>query len=163
MLCGMYWRLSLTPVACFCRVACISSDFALYRRQLRTLSVTRASSTIVPSYQQLSHLRHKSSTVNHAHKVLRKRQLACAWARDLTVRKQLQTSICRQICHTSALLDAEPQQQNAPVKARHAQLTLDYTALVATVQELNSQWIPAKVEQVTDLATKVVASTACSH
>lgn len=159
----MYWRLSSTPFACFRRVACTISDFALYRRQLRTLSVARVSSAIAPSCQHVNYLRHKRSTVNHAYRLLRKRQLTCAWARDLTFSRQLQTSICRQICHTSALLDAEPQQQHAPVKARNAQLTMDYTALVASVQALNSQWIPAKVEQVTDLATKVAASTACSH
>ena len=153
---GMYWRLSTTPISCLYRVARSEIAVGFCRRQLRSLSAAPAFPASPVSLQLLCS-RHRSSTLHHANFSSRKCQPACTWSRDLAYRKQPRTSICRQICHTTALFDAEPQQQqDEPTKARQT-LTMDYTALVVSIQELKSRWIPAKVEQVTQLAKEPVA------
>ncbi len=155
----MYWRLSTTPISCLYRVTRSEIAVGFCRRQLRSLSAAPAFSASPVSLQLLCS-RHTSNTLYHANVPSRKCQPACTWFRDLANRKQPRTSICRQICHTTALFDAEPQQQqqkqDEPKKARQ-KLTMDYTALVVSIQELKSRWIPAKVEQVTQLPEEPLA------
>ena len=154
---GMYWRLSTTPISCLYRVARSEIAVGSCRRQLRSLSAAPAFPASPISVQLLCS-RHRSSTLHHANIPSRKCQRACTWSRDLAYRKQPRTSICRQICHTTALLDVEPQQQHdEPQTARHTKLTMDYTALVVSIQELKTRWIPAKVEQVTQLSKEPLA------
>ena len=52
-------------------------------------------------------------------------------------------------CYAAAVRDAAPQ-TTGPKTLQQRQLTMDYTALVASVAELKTNWIPAKVEQVGD-------------
>lgn len=63
----------------------------------------------------------------------------------------------RHVCQATALLDADAKadKQNLAPSAHeevHKQLTMDYTALVASTQELKTYWTPAKVAQVSDLS-----------
>ncbi len=152
----MYWRLSTTPITCLYRVARSEIAVGFCRRQLRSLSASPAfPASLVSLYLLCS--RHRSSTLHHANVPSRKCQPACTWSRDLAYRKQPRTSICRQICHTTALFDAEPQQQQDEPKKARQKLTMDYTALVVSIQELKTRWIPAKVEQVTQLSEEPLA------
>ena len=154
----MYWRLSTEPISCLYRVARSEIAVGFCRRQLRSLSAAPAFPALPVSLKFLCP-RHRSNTLHHAHVPSPNCQPACTWSRDLAYRKQPRTSICRQICHTSALFDAEPQQQqqqDEPKKARQ-KLTLDYTALVVSIQELKTRWIPAKVEQVTQFSEEPLA------
>ena len=152
----MYWRLSTTPVSCLYRVTRSEIAVGLCRQQLRGLSAAPALPASPISLQLLCP-RHRSNTVYHANVPSRNCQPACTWIRDLVYRKQLRTSICRQICHTTAPLDAEPQQQQKEPKKARQKLTMDYTALVVSIQELKLRWIPAKVEQVTQLSEEPLA------
>ena len=59
----------------------------------------------------------------------------------------------RHVCQAASLMDVKSEAHNGctPTNARgevQKQLTMDYTALVASTQELKSYWIPAKVAQV---------------
>lgn len=152
----MHWRLSTTPIACLYRVARSGIAVGFCRRQLRSLSASPAFSAS-PVPLQLLCSRHRSSTLHHANVPSRDCQPACTWSHDLPYRKQPRTSICRKICHATALFDAEPQQQQDEPKKPQQKLTMDYTALVVSIQELKTRWIPAKIEQVTQLSNKPLA------
>lgn len=59
-------------------------------------------------------------------------------------------SLSRPVCQAASLLDVKSvANKESPTHGEvHKQLTMDYTALVASTQELKTYWIPAKVAQV---------------
>lgn len=85
----------------------------------------------------------------------------CDWSAQHTYSKtsKLSTStlwlprLSRHVCQAASLLDVKAVAHNGKVPlGAHVgvqkQLTMDYTALVASTQELKTCWIPAKVAQV---------------
>lgn len=145
----MSWRLQTAPCAsCFRRAAQSQHVLHFVHRQLRLPiagCLTARSVSLLASHTQVQRVvkdEHRSRGLP----AFPRCQLS-AWAGLVRDSHGACLAASRRVCQATALLDVS-QQQNASKKAQPRQLTMDYTALVASVAELTASWIPAKVEQV---------------
>ena len=146
----MSLRPTISPIRhCFCWVAHSKQLLALYR-QLRQQPVAGRLTARAALSLALCLQTQQTSHFSHGRDTFARRQHANAWAQHVHFNVGARDATSRQICCTAAILDAESQKA-APKAAQQKQLTMDYTALVASVAELKATWIPAKVEQVRPL------------
>ena len=148
----MSWRLFSKPLSCLCCVVSGQRPLLSFRRDLRisrheTVACgNRANGFIVQGSSRAlacSKLERRGSRPQLAYPSTNKLANGTPW---------LQCD-SRHVCQATSLLDAKPEaDKQTPAPAAHGdvhkQLTMDYTALVASTQELKTYWTPAKVAQV---------------
>ena len=148
----MSWRLFSKPLSCLCCVASGQRPLLSFRRDLRLLRHgtvacgNRANGLIVQGSRRAlncSKLEHRGSRPQLAYPSTNKLASGTPW---------LQCD-SRHVCQATPLLDAKLEADKPKLAPGahgevHKQLTMDYTALVASTQELKTYWTPAKVAQV---------------
>ena len=132
----MSWRLSVSPASTFWRQHFGSQSIPCSRHRFRYNTGWSSHTTLACSlcsaglHLKAEHVRqHSRSRWQHV------RSASCLQQ----FKSDLQT--CRALASVTT-----SGAQHTPLPEK--QLTMDYTALVASVQELKDKWIPAKVEQV---------------
>lgn len=152
----MNWCLSSKPISCLCCVA--GRDRPLrrivaFRRYLQTPAVQKHGDH-VSSFNGLIHQQpFRTLRTSSPESRWSQAQHACPCSRSVLTGLIWSRSIGQHVCHSAALLTDKSQSRpsttisDADVKV-HKQLTMDYTALVTSIQELKAHWIPAKAEQV---------------
>lgn len=152
----MSLRLFCKPLTCLCYVAGGHRPLLPFRRHLQLSAHehgaygNRANGPVIHGTRRTQHY----SNLEHRKWRPQPAYLSTNKLAGSTLRLQHDT---RHVCQATVLLDAKPQsdkQNCAPSEHKevHKQLTMDYTALVASTQELKTYWTPAKVAQVSDLS-----------
>ena len=151
----MRWCLRSKPISWLCSVA--GRD----RPLRRTVALRRYLQSSALEKHDDGVSRFISLTHQRPCRPLRAGSLDCGWSRAqhaypcsrVLPGLSWPRSIGQHICQGAALLTHKSQPSpSATVRDAdanvHKQLTMDYTALVASIQELKQNWIPAKAEQV---------------
>ena len=144
----MSWRLFSKPLSCLCFVASGQRPLLSLRRYLRISTHktaacgNHASEPVVQGSHRALHcskLERRGCRHQPAYPSTSKLASGTLWLRGHI----------RHVCQAASILDvrSDAHKQNNASEV-HKQLTMDYTALVASTQELKAYWIPAKVAQV---------------
>ena len=148
----MSWRSSVSPASAFCRRLVVGHSTRPVPCALRCIGHRTCSRTLCSRHSFETYSTYcNSDTQKHRHLQLTSRQNV----RSAAYFHQLKSALCSAIAEP-----ATPSAQHAAAPDKK-QLTMDYTALVASVQELKDNWIPAKVEQVGFLGSD--CSTTAQH
>ena len=140
-------RPAISPIRhCFCCVVHSRQLLALCR-QSRQQPVAGRLTARAALFAAFCLQNQQTSQYSHGRNTFARRQHANAWTQRVQYSVGPRGATSRYTCCTAAILDAESQKA-APKAAHQKQLTMDYTALVASVAELKATWIPAKMEQV---------------
>ena len=151
----MYLRLSTTRV-CVGGSTQSKQIFGFFRRQLQQpvagcssipacsslASQSQAWKFIKPPYSRKSLLFRPRTAALPQHLETGLRSPAAA------AKHACNAAVCQTaLCHATTVRGVAPQ-TTVPRSVLQRQLTMDYTALVASIAETKASWIPAKVEQV---------------
>ena len=151
----MYWRLSCQPVGrlfCFVGQDRLLRRFPSFQRQAQSLAarldgeVVLVGSTATRKYPGSTHL---TSLGVHGRRAQHGQHAPVHLSTCVLWPRPLRRHICR--IASQLVSDLGPHSLRAvedPGSKVQKQLTMDYTALVASIRELTSHWIPAKIEQV---------------